>query len=108
MTLSRILAPRCDPELDSDSPLKAVRLLGARDLHQARRLATMELMHAKQNGNPLARVFERIGSTLFFDDDPEQLMLAFNADSRDGMSPRLLAACIVLFGRPRLAAQITG
>jgi hypothetical protein len=43
-----------------------------------------------------------IGSTLFFDDNPEQLQLALPAADRERFTPRLIAACIVLFGRARV------
>ena len=45
--------------------------------------------------------FERLGSQLFRDEDPRWLARAFAAADRDGCSVRLLAACIVLFGRER-------
>jgi len=47
-------------------------------------------------------MFERIGSTLFIDDDPEELILAFDPAETDGDALRTLAACIVLTGRSRL------
>jgi hypothetical protein len=47
----------------------------------------------------LAESFERLGSTLFSDDDPRELARCF--DGADACTVRLLAACIVLFGRPR-------
>jgi hypothetical protein len=47
-------------------------------------------------------MFDQIGSTLFIDDDPEQLILAFDPAERDPDTLRTLAACIVLTGRPRL------
>lgn len=49
----------------------------------------------------LAHRFERLGSTLFRDDDPRLLARAFEPMDRDGCTVRLLAACIVLFGRER-------
>jgi hypothetical protein len=51
--------------------------------------------------NLLAHRFERLGSRLFRDDDPRMLARAFDAADRDGCTVRLLAACIVLFGRDR-------
>jgi hypothetical protein len=43
--------------------------------------------------------FDRLGSTLFRDDDPYELARCF--DGADACTVRLLAACIVLFGRDR-------
>ncbi len=51
--------------------------------------------------NLLSHRFERLGSTLFRDDDPRVLARAFDPADRDGCTVRLLAACIVLFGRDR-------
>jgi hypothetical protein len=45
--------------------------------------------------------FERLGSTLFRDEDPRALARAFDAADRDACTVRLLAACVVLFGRDR-------
>jgi hypothetical protein len=52
--------------------------------------------------NLLGHRFERLGSHLFRDDDPRMLARAFDAADRDGCTVRLLAACIVLFGRERV------
>jgi hypothetical protein len=46
-----------------------------------------------------------VGSTLFLDDDPESLANAFEAPDRDKFAARVLAACIVLLGREREAAN---
>jgi hypothetical protein len=53
----------------------------------------------------LSQLHARIGSTLFQDDDPRRLARAFDAADREGCTLRLLAACIVLFGRPRVPVQ---
>ena len=44
---------------------------------------------------------DRLGSALFRDDDPRKLARLFDPADRDGCTVRLLAACIVLFGRSR-------
>jgi hypothetical protein len=49
----------------------------------------------------VAHLFDRIGSTLFLDDDPVELAGRFDPDERDAFTPRVLAACILLRGRPR-------
>jgi hypothetical protein len=51
--------------------------------------------------NLLAHRFDRLGSTLFRDEDPRMLARAFDAADRDACTVRLLAACVVLFGRER-------
>jgi hypothetical protein len=43
-----------------------------------------------------------VGSTLFLDDDPRQLQLAIPPEERLKWTPRVLAACIVLYGRARV------
>ena len=47
----------------------------------------------------LEQRFDRLGSTLFRDDDPHELARCFDVD--DVCTLRLFAACIVLFGRDR-------
>ena len=53
----------------------------------------------------LHQLHERIGSTLFLDDDPRLLARAFDAADREGCAQSVLAACIVLFGRARVPAH---
>ncbi len=57
--------------------------------------------HCPRCHSLLAHRIERLGSTLFHDDDPRLLARAFDAADRDACTVRLLAACIVLFGRER-------
>ena|SRR5215813_4473235 len=47
------------------------------------------------------RLHERLGSTLFFDDDPLALIWAFEAEDRNPCTAQVIAACIVLHGRER-------
>jgi hypothetical protein len=58
--------------------------------------------HCPRCRSLLAHRFERLGSSLFRDEDPRSLARAFDSADRDGCSVRLLAACIVLFGRERV------
>jgi hypothetical protein len=93
------------PSPDDEVP-RSFSYLDARSLLEARRRATLLLHRARPTdccASPLAHVFHRLGSTLFFDDDPEQLARAFPAREREQFSPRLLAACIVLSGRERVS-----
>lgn len=85
---------------------KAVRLLGEEQLANARRRAAHVLHNARRCAcckSLLEHMFDRIGSTLFLDDDPESLVKAFSSAERDSFSARVLAACIVLSGRERVA-----
>ncbi len=50
----------------------------------------------------ISLLHERLGSTLFRDDDPKILAGAFDARDRHECTLRLLAACIILFGRCRV------
>lgn len=47
-------------------------------------------------------VRSQVGSTLFFDEDPMQLQQLLHAHERTWITPRMLAACIVLDGRERV------
>ncbi len=55
----------------------------------------------------LRQMHERLGSTLFYDDDPGVLIRAFDVADRSECTLRLLAACIVEFGRPRERISIS-
>jgi hypothetical protein len=91
--------------------LKALEVLGVSSLGQARRRATQVLSDALRCPccqGLLAHLFDRVGSTLFLDDDPSALACAFEPNERDDSAMRVLAACIVLSGRPRVAPALTG
>ena len=47
------------------------------------------------------RLHERLGSTLFLDDDPLALIWAFEPEDRNPCTAQVVAACIVLHGRER-------
>jgi hypothetical protein len=88
--------------------LKALRVLDVERLPEARWEAEQVLAGARRCrycSSLLAHIFDRIGSTLFLDDDPDALVEAFDVSERDRFSRRVLAACIVLMGRPREAAS---
>jgi hypothetical protein len=83
---------------------KALRHFATHTIEDALGQAERELASARRCSccaNALAHLRDRLGSTLFLDDDPEQLASAFPPDERDRFTPRLLAACILLYGRPR-------
>jgi hypothetical protein len=44
---------------------------------------------------------KRLGSTLFLDDNPAELQRALPRAEHEHWTERLLAACILLWGRPR-------
>jgi hypothetical protein len=96
------------PSTDQPDPapahLPALRYFDASTIEEA--IPAARALHAASAECPrcrnlLAHRFDRIGSTLFHDDDPRELVRAFAWTDRDGCSVRLLAACIVLFGRER-------
>ncbi len=92
-----------------NTDLKALLLLDSKSLGDARRHASKVLSDAlrcPRCQKLLGHVFDRLGSTLFLDDDPALLECAFESSERDEFSPRVLAACIVLSGRPRVAATL--
>lgn len=81
-------------------------MLGARDLRDARRRAQAILRGrppCRCCASPSAHVFDRVGSTLFLDDDPAKLAQAFDPDERDEDTVTILAAAIVTYGRPRVS-----
>jgi hypothetical protein len=85
---------------------KALVELGANSLPGARVAAEQELANSLPCGCCLtARIHltQYFGSTLFLDDDPRQLQLAVPVAARRRWTTRLIAACIVLYGRERVA-----
>ncbi|GMT97569.1 hypothetical protein KH5H1_16880 [Corallococcus caeni] len=96
-------------QAQEEGSLKAVRMLGAQGLEDARRQGARALEKAWRCTccrGLLAHVFERVGSTLFLDDDPEVLAQSFDDSERDPFSARVLAACIVMVGRERVAVAV--
>jgi hypothetical protein len=96
----------------SDEPppraLKALDALSVASLPEARRRADQILTNAKRCPccrTLLGHVFDCLGSTLFIDDDPHTLLSAFKPTECDQFSEKVLAALIVLNGRPRTRPQ---
>jgi hypothetical protein len=92
--------------LDEPPPrgLKALAALRVASLREARRRAARVLTKAQRCPRCrtlLDHVFDCLGSTLFIDDDPHALMSAFKPTECDQFSEKVLAALIVLNGRPR-------
>ncbi len=85
---------------------KTLFLLGTSHLSAARRRARQILGQSWGAALPTT-VFERLGSTLFLDDDPDKLAEAFAPAERLRFTPQVLAACIVIFGRERLQPAFT-
>ena len=83
--------------------IRALRYFGG-TLAEVRRQAMVEL-----NGpsgcsccpSRLAHIHQRLGATFFFNDNPEQLVLAFPPSERSTFTPTVMAACILLTGRKR-------
>lgn len=89
-----------------DPPLPCLKALCVASFSVARRRADGVLAKARRCPRCralLAHVFECVGSTLFLDDDPHALIGSFQPAERDQFSERVLAALIVLQGRPRSA-----
>jgi hypothetical protein len=84
---------------------RALATLDAATLLEAHAEAERQLARAPRCGcclTPRVHLGRYVGSTLFLDDDPEMLRLALPPAERPRWSPRLLAACVVLYGRPRV------
>ena len=99
---------RADAPAAMLSPVPALAYLDAMTLEEALPQARTIYANAERCSvcrSLLAHRFERLGSTLFRDEDPRMLARAFSAADRDGCTLRLLAACIVLFGRERVAVS---
>jgi hypothetical protein len=79
--------------------------LGARSPVDAHREAEHELERALPCGcctSPRQHLAKHLGSTLFLDDNPAALQRALPRAEHAHWTERLLAACILLWGRPRL------
>jgi hypothetical protein len=90
--------------------LKALEALHVATLSEARHRADQVLAKAKRCQccrTLLAHVFDCLGSTLFLDDDPHALLSSFKPDECDQFGEQVLAAVIVLNGRPRALAPYT-
>jgi hypothetical protein len=91
--------------LPSRPPLKALATLGASSPSQARADAERELARARPCRcclTPRIHLTKYVGSTLFLDDDPAELQRAIPRAEHSSWTQRLVAACIILYGRPRL------
>ena len=88
-----------------DEPsLRCLRALGVTSLPAGRRRAHSIVSKAKRCPRCktlLSHLFDCVGSTLFLDDDPHALMGAFKPTECDRFSEQVLAALIILQGRPR-------
>jgi len=73
-------------------------------LRAARRAAIRELSCVSLCGccdSLLHHVQQRVGSTLFLDEDPVRLLEMFSPAERAFITPQVMAACILLTGRER-------
>ena len=101
--VSSFLHP-ADP-ISSPPRSKALAALDARTATEARAEAERELARARPCGccvGPRAHLATHVGSILFLDDDPAELQRAIPRAEHAWWTRRLVAACIVLYGRPRL------
>jgi hypothetical protein len=93
----------------SSEQLKAVQMLNATTLTNARRAARRELSAAKRCprcASLLRHMFDRMGSDVFLEDDPNALAQAFESCDCDESTPRVLAAYVVLKGRHRVTLRL--
>jgi hypothetical protein len=84
---------------------KRLDALDARSPAEGRIDAERELARARPCGcclTPRIHLTKWVGSTLFLDDDPAALLRAIPRGERASWTTRLVAACIVLYGRPRI------
>jgi len=80
----------------------ALRHFEAATFEEAKSLACavyFDARHCARCRRVLEERFDRLGSTLFHDDDPHELARCF--EGADACTVRLFAACIVLFARNR-------
>jgi hypothetical protein len=95
------------PPADEAQP-KAVRFFSASSMDEAQGAARAFLAGARycpRCSRAHGRLPNRLGPTLFLDDDPLALIWAFDPEDRSACAAHVIAACIVLFGRPRRAAR---
>jgi len=101
----RLVATLFDPSVIPPHPRsKALATLASRSPDEARLDAERELARAQPCGCCLTlriHLTKYIGSTLFTDDDPAALQRAIPRHEHRRWTQRLLAACVVLWGRPR-------
>ncbi len=88
--------------------LPALHYFETDSLDLARLRASAALRDAAQCSgccSVLRQRFDRLGSALYWDDDPKQLISAFDPADREPCSLRVLAACILLHGRARVVVS---
>jgi len=117
MTLLHLAAaaegrPRIQIAADADDhdAEKALRHFNATALAEAlpaARELISGVVHCPRCSRVLSQRFDRLGSTLFYDDDPRKLIQAFDRLDHDACTLRLLAACIIVYGRDRMPVATT-
>jgi hypothetical protein len=88
---------------------KALRYFHAKTFREAAVAARAHLRNAEncpRCSHALANLHDRLGSTLFRDDDPRALIAAFDPEERNSCTLQILAACIVLNGRDRVVPTV--
>jgi len=91
----------CDPHPDQP---KAPRFFCASTFWEAQgpaRAFLSSIQFCSRCSRVYDRLHERLGSTLFLDDDPIALIWAFEPEDRNPCAAQVVAACIVLHGRER-------
>jgi hypothetical protein len=98
-----------DESLSRGDEPKALRYFHARTFSEAAGSARALLRSAEicpRCSRALAHLYDRLGSTLFRDDDPKALISAFDPEDRNPCTLRIVAACIVLNGRDRVVPTV--
>ena len=101
-------AQEYDP-LATTNGAKALRYFHAKTRREAAVAARALLRNAEscpRCSQALANLHDRLGSTLFSDDDPHALIGAFDPQERNACTLQVLAACIVLNGRDRVVPTV--
>ena len=92
------------PGADNDEP-RALCYFPAKspvDALSAARALLRSAESCPRCASALAHLYDRLGSTLFRDDDPRGLLEAFEAGDQNACTLKILAACILVTGRERI------
>jgi hypothetical protein len=102
-------SPARDESPAGNEEPKALRFFRADTFWEAARSAR-DVLRGAQNcprcSRALAHLYDRLGSTLFHDDDPQALIRAFDPEDQSSCTLKIVAACIVLDGRERVEPTV--
>ncbi len=101
---TKIPLARCHAAVPRDDESSAHRVLDAHSAAEALSAATRVLDMAPRCGCCISHrvhLARYVGSTFFVDDEPQKLARALPPRERTPWTERVIAACIVLYGRAR-------